>query len=84
MGQWLSVPMILAGVALWLWARKRGISDVQEPTDDPGKETAGENPEENAGDDVEKKSTGAVEESPETVDEAGETPAEKDETPSQS
>ena len=84
MGQWLSVPMILAGVALWLWARKRGISDVQEPSDDPGKETAGENPEENAGDDVEEKSTGAVEESPETVDEAGETPAEKDETPSQS
>lgn len=84
MGQWLSVPMILAGVALWLWARKRGISDVQEPADDPEKETACENPEENAGDDTEEKSTGAVEESPETVDETGETPSEKDETPSQS
>jgi len=24
MGQWLCVPMVLAGVALWLWARRRG------------------------------------------------------------
>ena len=83
MGQWLSVPMILAGVALWLWSRRRGISDVQEPADDPGEETAGENPEENAGDDTEEKSTGVVEESPKTVDEVGEIPVEKDETPSQ-
>lgn len=32
MGQWLSVPMVLAGVALWTWSRARGISDV-EPVD---------------------------------------------------
>ncbi|MDO5499869.1 MAG: prolipoprotein diacylglyceryl transferase [Propionibacteriaceae bacterium] len=25
MGQWLSVPMVLGGIALWLWARKAGI-----------------------------------------------------------
>ena len=67
---------ILAGVALWLWAGRRGISDVQEPAD--------ENPEENASEDGEKESTGTVEESPQTVDEVGESPVEKDETPSQS
>ena len=27
MGQWLSVPMILAGIALWVWAECRGITD---------------------------------------------------------
>ena len=35
MGQWLSVPMILAGLALWLWSRTRRISDVEEPVDNP-------------------------------------------------
>lgn len=30
MGQWLCVPMILGGAALWLWARRRGLSDVQD------------------------------------------------------
>ena len=84
MGQWLSVPMILAGVALWLWARRRGISDVQEPADDPGEETAGESPEENAGEDAGEKSTRDVEEPRKAVDEAGETSMEKNETPSQS
>ena len=84
MGQWLSVPMILAGVALWLWAGRRGISDVQEPADDPEEETSDENPEENASEDGEKESTGTVEESPQTVDEMRESPVEKDETPSQS
>ncbi|WP_211198850.1 prolipoprotein diacylglyceryl transferase [[Pseudopropionibacterium] massiliense] len=84
MGQWLSVPMILAGAALWLWARRGGVSDVQESTDESGEETADEDPEEKTGGDAGEKSTGAVEESPETVDEAGETPAEGDETPSQS
>ncbi|MDO5067829.1 MAG: prolipoprotein diacylglyceryl transferase [Propionibacteriaceae bacterium] len=34
MGQWLSVPMIVAGVVLWLWARAAGISDVETPADD--------------------------------------------------
>lgn len=33
MGQWLSVPMIIGGVGLWLWARNRGVrppeSDVE-------------------------------------------------------
>lgn len=83
MGQWLSLPMILAGVALWLWARRRGVSDLQEPTDDPGEEPTDENPEEKTGEDVGEKSTGAVEEPSGTVDEAGETPAKENETPSQ-
>lgn len=34
MGQWLSLPMIVAGVALWLWSRSRGITDVVVPADD--------------------------------------------------
>jgi phosphatidylglycerol:prolipoprotein diacylglycerol transferase len=28
MGQWLCVPMIVAGVALWLWGRRRAARDV--------------------------------------------------------
>jgi len=28
MGQWLCVPMIIAGAALWLWGRGRVASDV--------------------------------------------------------
>lgn len=36
MGQWLSIPMILAGVAIWVWARGRGISDVEDGVDNPG------------------------------------------------
>lgn len=36
MGQWLSLPMILGGAALWLWARRRGISDVEQGVDNPG------------------------------------------------
>jgi prolipoprotein diacylglyceryl transferase len=72
MGQWLSIPMLLAGVALWVWAGRRGISDVQEPSDEPADKVADE------------KSTGAVEESSEPVDEAGETTPEDSKTPSQS
>ena len=29
MGQWLSLPMIVAGIALWSWARARAVSDVE-------------------------------------------------------
>jgi phosphatidylglycerol:prolipoprotein diacylglycerol transferase len=25
MGQWLCVPMVLAGIVLWLWAKKRAV-----------------------------------------------------------
>lgn len=28
MGQWLSVPMVLVGLVLWLWCQGRAISDV--------------------------------------------------------
>jgi len=28
LGQWLSVPMMVAGVALWCWAQKRQISQI--------------------------------------------------------
>lgn len=41
MGQWLSLPMILAGVALWLWARSQGISDV-EPSEESDEATGAE------------------------------------------
>lgn len=34
MGQWLSVPMILAGAALWWWARKRAAWDVEDGVED--------------------------------------------------
>ena len=36
MGQWLSIPMILAGVILWTWSRTRAISDVEAGVDNPG------------------------------------------------
>jgi len=26
MGQWLCVPMVLAGIVLWAWAEKRNVS----------------------------------------------------------
>ena len=26
MGQWLSLPMVVAGVALWLWARRTPVA----------------------------------------------------------
>jgi phosphatidylglycerol:prolipoprotein diacylglycerol transferase len=29
MGQWLCLPMIVAGVALWLWARRRPMSTLR-------------------------------------------------------
>ncbi len=32
MGQWLSAPMALIGIILWLWSRGRAISDVQDPS----------------------------------------------------
>ena len=91
MGQWLSVPMIIAGVALWLWARQQGISDVQEPSDDvPAAEDpqAGEDPETGEAPQQEpepaaEKSTDAVEEPLEPVDEQGETTAQSSETPGQ-
>ncbi len=31
MGQWLSAPMVLIGIILWLWSRGRAISDVENP-----------------------------------------------------
>ena len=37
MGQWLSAPMVVLGLALWLWSQKRRISDV-EPIVEPSEE----------------------------------------------
>ncbi|WP_229117095.1 prolipoprotein diacylglyceryl transferase [Enemella dayhoffiae] len=34
MGQWLCVPMILGGAALWLWARKRDLHAAPAETDE--------------------------------------------------
>ena len=31
MGQWLCIPMILAGAALWWWSRRRGLRRRPEP-----------------------------------------------------
>lgn len=45
MGQWLSVPMIICGAALWWWARRRAIWDAEtseqtgSPTDEPSSDT---------------------------------------------
>ncbi len=40
MGQWLSVPMILAGVGLFVWASKARIDDSEpEPADDEEQDT---------------------------------------------
>ena len=91
MGQWLSVPMIIAGVALWLWARQQGISDVQEPSDDvPAAEDPQAAEDSETGEDSQQepepaaeKSTDAVEEPLEPVDEQGETTAKSSETPGQ-
>lgn len=34
MGQWLSLPMIIAGAALWFWSRKRAVWDVEDQDDE--------------------------------------------------
>jgi len=31
MGQWLSIPMLLAGAALWWWSRRQGLRRRAEP-----------------------------------------------------
>lgn len=40
MGQWLSVPMMLAGVALWIWGQVRRIDDREDPADELAAEPA--------------------------------------------
>lgn len=44
MGQWLSLPMVLVGVALWVWSTRRGIDDREEPTPDDADEPADDAP----------------------------------------
>jgi phosphatidylglycerol:prolipoprotein diacylglycerol transferase len=34
MGQWLCIPMILGGTAMWLWSRARARSAKPVPTED--------------------------------------------------
>ncbi len=36
MGQWLCVPMVIAGVALLVWAQRAGIDDREDETDGDG------------------------------------------------
>ncbi|WP_297108562.1 prolipoprotein diacylglyceryl transferase [Tessaracoccus sp.] len=36
MGQWLSVPMVLAGLTIWIIARARAVSDVEDAVDNVG------------------------------------------------
>lgn len=45
LGQWLCVPMIVGGAAIWFWAGKRALSDVEESAgeeDDPEPAESGE------------------------------------------
>lgn len=45
MGQWLSVPMIIGGIALFIWAQKKKVWDVEEPSDeDPDTEDVDDAP----------------------------------------
>jgi len=44
MGQWLSVPMVLGGMVLWLWCQGRAVSDV-EPEESTDIETTVDNDE---------------------------------------
>lgn len=39
MGQWLSLPMVLAGVVLWTWCRTMAVSDVEVAVEAPSAET---------------------------------------------
>lgn len=82
MGQWLSVPMVLAGIALWLWAQRRGITDGEEPDDDSSDDSTNDDASdedssaddsEAVADDVEAETQEVVEESDEAVDEPRET-----------
>ena len=34
MGQWLSVPMVVVGLVLWLWCQGCAVNDIEEPTTD--------------------------------------------------
>lgn len=42
MGQWLSVPMIVVGVALLSWGQMKAISDVEPPVDNAVENSGGE------------------------------------------
>lgn len=42
MGQWLSVPMILAGLAIMIWAQRAAIDDREEPSPDEAADGADE------------------------------------------
>lgn len=43
MGQWLSLPMVLLGAGLWLWSRRRRLSDVEVvAVENPGDGSAAE------------------------------------------
>lgn len=53
MGQWLSLPMFLVGIALWSWSRTKAISDVETVVDNPGDKSEEEASEEAADDAVE-------------------------------
>lgn len=53
MGQWLSIPMVVAGLIIWTWSRTQAISDVEvggdeTPADDGGAGDASSVPEESA------------------------------------
>lgn len=42
MGQWLSLPMIVIGATMWIWARSRAQDDREEPVDNPEDNSDGE------------------------------------------
>lgn len=39
MGQWLSIPMVVAGLIIWSWSRTQAISDVEDPAEDNSDDT---------------------------------------------
>ncbi|MFT3888379.1 MAG: prolipoprotein diacylglyceryl transferase [Arachnia sp.] len=53
MGQWLSLPMILAGLGIWIFARVRATSDVESGVDNPGDNDTLSLSEEASGEDAE-------------------------------
>ncbi|GAB3811395.1 prolipoprotein diacylglyceryl transferase [Tessaracoccus terricola] len=42
MGQWLSVPMVVAGLIIWTWSRTQAISDVEAGGDEATGDAQGE------------------------------------------
>ncbi|RRD48101.1 prolipoprotein diacylglyceryl transferase [Arachnia propionica] len=76
MGQWLSVPMIVAGAALWLWANSRGVTDLELDESDTTEDEDDEL-------ELEAEPEPVDEEADEAVEELGEEPVEEVDEPAE-